>query len=208
MICHCADAFKVAIGEKHARPVSNWFTRAGIEMDCAAWTFSGLMEYRPCRSARQEMSARHFDRRVLESDLSELREALERFTRQTAGLRIAGPSNLRAAFRARMDALGLSCTLDHHLRQFGRISSVELPRNGPCSSLQSDHRASRIAARKQTIAAVREATRQRCRESHILCSLSADSCDKFESMRASLLLMGTRNRIVSTITVARLRWLR
>lgn len=116
MICHCADAFKVAIGEKHARPVSNWFTRTGMKWIALRGPFQwphGVSTVPECEAGVGGTSPAEF-----ESDLSELREALERFTRQPRDYELQAHPIFGQLSEHEWMRWGY-LHMDHHLRQFG-----------------------------------------------------------------------------------------
>ena len=116
MVCHLTDALVVSMGERPARPVSNWFSRsvfkwAGLWFP-TKWPH-GVRTVPECKARAGGTKPAGMD-----ADLNALREAFDRFTRQPRGYElqshpIFGPMNEKEWMR-----WGYLHT-DHHLRQFG-----------------------------------------------------------------------------------------
>jgi len=116
MICHLSDALRVSIGEKEAKPISNWFSRSGMKW-AALWL--------PTKWPHGVQTVPECDAEIdgtkpagIESDLGELREVLDRFTRQPRSFElqahpIFGPMTEKEWMRWGY------LHMDHHLRQFG-----------------------------------------------------------------------------------------
>ena len=113
MICHLSDAFRVAMSEKDARPVSNMFTRSVMKW----FALHGSMKWPQGVSTVPECEAGRGGTppAELERDLRELGELLERFSRLAAMAehpifgKMADEEWLRWGY----------LHMDHHLRQFG-----------------------------------------------------------------------------------------
>jgi hypothetical protein len=116
MICHLSDAFRISMGEKSARAASNWFSRtlfkwAGLWFP-THWPH-GVRTVPECDAKLGGSSPSEF-----ESDLSELRGLLDRFTSEPQGFAwqahpIFGPMSAKEWMRWGY------LHMDHHLRQFG-----------------------------------------------------------------------------------------
>jgi hypothetical protein len=116
MICHLSDAFRVAMSEKHAEPISNWFTRSVLRW----FALNGKMKWPHGVSTVPECAAKKGGTPPAElgRDLRELGELLERFTRRPRAFEFAD----HAIFGKMSDAEWLRwgyLHMDHHLRQFG-----------------------------------------------------------------------------------------
>jgi hypothetical protein len=116
MVCHLNDALVIAMGERPATPACTWFSRTLMK-------WGGL--WFPTQWPHGVRTVPECDAKVLgtrpaemESDLGELRESFERFTRRPRGYElqshpIFGPMTEREWMRWGY------LHIDHHLRQFG-----------------------------------------------------------------------------------------
>jgi hypothetical protein len=116
MVCHLNDAFRVCIGDKEAKSVSNWIKRS---------VFKWIGLWGPVRWPHGVSTVPECDAKLggtppaaLESDLNELRRLLERFAEQPREFDwqphpIFG--NMSDKEWMRWGYLHM----DHHLRQFG-----------------------------------------------------------------------------------------
>ena len=117
MVCHIADAFRVAEGSKDAKSVSNWFTLHVMKR------FALQTPFRPPRgiSSPREVDQLHggTSPTVFENDRSEALRLLERFRSLPSGHSF-GMHPLFGSL-THEEWLIFHCKhLDHHLRQFGR----------------------------------------------------------------------------------------
>jgi len=116
MICHLSDALRVAMSEKQAKPISNWFSRSIMK-----WAGLGLpMQWPHGVSTVPECEAGVGGTRAaeIESDLRDLRELFERFTRQPRDFEYAEHAIFGRLTEEQWMRWGYR-HLDHHLRQFG-----------------------------------------------------------------------------------------
>ena len=113
MICHLSDSFRVSMGEKDAKPVSNMFTRSVMKWIALNGTMKwpqGVSTVPECEAGKGGTPPAE-----LEQDLRELGELLERFSRLPAMAehpifgKMADEEWLRWGY----------LHMDHHLRQFG-----------------------------------------------------------------------------------------
>lgn len=116
MICHLSDALQISMGEKQAKPVSNWFSRSIFKW--AGLWFPTQWPHGVRTVPECEARAGGTKPGAMEKDLKELREALDRFTQQPRGYElkshpIFGPMNEKEWMRWGY------LHMDHHLRQFG-----------------------------------------------------------------------------------------
>jgi hypothetical protein len=116
MVCHLSDAFRVILGEKEAKSVSNWFFRSIFKW--AALWFPTPWPHGV--STISECDARLGGTRPaeMERDLTELRELFERFSLGPRAVAfpahpIFGPLSEEEWMRWGY------LHMDHHLRQFG-----------------------------------------------------------------------------------------
>jgi hypothetical protein len=116
MICHLSDAFRVAMSEKDAKPVSNMFTRSVMKWFALHGTMTwpqGVSTVPECEAGKGGTPPAE-----LERDLRELGELLERFVARPRTFAFAD----HAIFGKMSDAEWLRwgyLHMDHHLRQFG-----------------------------------------------------------------------------------------
>jgi len=116
MICHLSDALRVAMREKEAKPISNWFSRSMMK-----WVALGFpMKWPHGVSTVPECEAGVGGTKPgeIESDLQELRELMEQFTRQPRGFEFAEHAIFGRLTEEEWMRWGY-LHLDHHLRQFG-----------------------------------------------------------------------------------------
>jgi hypothetical protein len=116
MVCHLNDALRVGMGEKHARSVSNWFSRsvfkwAGLWLPMQ-WPH-GVKTVPECNAQIGGTKPEKMD-----AGLNELCEVFDRFTRRPRGYElqahpIFGPMTEKEWMRWGY------LHMDHHLRQFG-----------------------------------------------------------------------------------------
>jgi hypothetical protein len=116
MICHLSDAFKIALGEREAKSVSNLFTRnvmkwAGLWFP-TKWPH-GVETVPECKAGMGGTPPV-----VMERDLDELRGLLERFAAQPRGFVFPEHSIFGRMTHAEWMRWGY-LHMDHHLRQFG-----------------------------------------------------------------------------------------
>ena len=116
MICHLSDAFRVAMSEKDAKPVSNVFTRSVMKWFALqapmAWPH-GVSTVPECEAGRGGTPPAEMVR-----DLNELGGLLERFSKRPHAFEFAE----HAIFGKMSDEEWLRwgyLHMDHHLRQFG-----------------------------------------------------------------------------------------
>jgi len=116
MICHLSDALLVAVGEKHPKSVSNWFSRTGMKWIALRTSMKwphGVQTVSECMvGAGGTLPAE------MERDLRQLRSLIDRFTRQPRDFElqlhpIFGPLTEEEWMRWGY------LHMDHHLRQFG-----------------------------------------------------------------------------------------
>ena len=116
MICHLSDALRVGLGERQAKPAWNWFSRSLMKWAALSLPITwprGVKTVPECEAGVGGTSPAE-----VESDLSELRELLDRFTRQPRSFElqlhpIFGPLTEKEWMRWGY------LHIDHHLRQFG-----------------------------------------------------------------------------------------
>ena len=116
MICHLNDAFRVAMSEKSARPVSNVFSRSVMKWVALNMPMKwphGVQTVEECAAGKGGTPPA-----ALEKDLDELREHLKRFS--------SAPRDFTFAEHAIFGRMSSEQWLrwgylhaDHHLRQFG-----------------------------------------------------------------------------------------
>lgn len=115
MVCHLSDAFRVALGDKSAQPVSNWFARSVMKWvalkSSLPWPH-GVSTVPECEAGAGGTSPSG-----LEKDLDELRELFERFSRQPRATAFAAHPIFGVMSDAEWLRWGYLHT-DHHLRQF------------------------------------------------------------------------------------------
>jgi len=116
MVCHMNDAFRVSMGEKPAKPIGNWFTRS-------VFKWAGL--WFPAKWPQGVKTVPECDPRLdgtppgeIESDLSEFRELLDRFTSQPRGYKLQAHPMFGEMTEKEWIGWGY-LHIDHHLRQFG-----------------------------------------------------------------------------------------
>jgi hypothetical protein len=116
MICHLSDAFRVSMGEKEAKPVSNWFSRSAFKW-MGLWLPvpwpHGVSTVPECEAGVGGTPSVE-----IEGDLMELRELFDRFTRQPRTF----AWQPHPIFGRMSDAEWLRwgyLHMDHHLRQLG-----------------------------------------------------------------------------------------
>ena len=116
MICHLSDAFRVAVGDRSAKPVKNQYSSWPMK-SLALWFPlpwpHGVPTVPECDTEKEGTSPAEFAR-----DKSELLELFDRFTKQPSALAqqahpFFGPLTEKEWMR-----WGYLHT-DHHLRQFG-----------------------------------------------------------------------------------------
>lgn len=116
MICHLSDALRVAMSEKDARPVSNWFTRSVMKWFALeapmAWPH-GISTVPEC-----EAGVGGTPPAALERDRDELVVLLERFTKLPREFVFADHAIFGRMSEADWMRWGY-LHMDHHLRQFG-----------------------------------------------------------------------------------------
>jgi Protein of unknown function (DUF1569) len=116
MICHCSDAFRVGMGGKQPRPVSNWFSRTGMKWIAlrapVQWPH-GVSTVPECEAGVGGTPPAEF-----ESDLRELRELLDRFTRRPREFELQVHPIFGRLTEEEWMRWGY-LHMDHHLRQFG-----------------------------------------------------------------------------------------
>ena len=116
MICHCSDAFKVGMGERHPKPVSNWFSRTGMKWIAlrapVRWP-QGISTVPEC-----EAGVGGTPPAEVESDLRELRELIDRFTKQPREYELQVHPIFGQLSEKEWMRWGY-LHMDHHLRQFG-----------------------------------------------------------------------------------------
>jgi hypothetical protein len=116
MVCHLTDALRVSMGEKPARPVSNWFTRsifkwAGLWFP-AQWPH-GVRTVPECEARAGGTKLAEMD-----ADMKELRDAFDRFTLQPRGYDLQAHPIFGSMNEKEWMRWGY-LHMDHHLRQFG-----------------------------------------------------------------------------------------
>jgi len=116
MVCHTNDALRVSMGDKPAKPISNWFTRS-------VFKWAGL--WFPTKWPQGVKTVPECDPRLdgtppagIESDLNEFRELLDRFTSQPRDYELQAHPMFGAMTEKEWMRWGYLHT-DHHLRQFG-----------------------------------------------------------------------------------------
>lgn len=116
MICHLSDAFRSGMGEKDASPA-----RTPIPRNLFRW----IALWFPLPWPHGVRAPREWDQKIagtppgkFEDDLGELRELLDRFTRQPRDFEWAFHPYFGRMSDAEWMRLGYR-HLDHHLRQFG-----------------------------------------------------------------------------------------
>ncbi len=116
MICHLSDAFRVAMSEKNAEPVSNWFTRSVMKWFALQGSMKwphGVSTVPECEAGKGGTPPAELDR-----DLRELRELLERFSTRLRAIELAEHPIFGEMSEAEWLRWGY-LHMDHHLRQFG-----------------------------------------------------------------------------------------
>lgn len=116
MICHLSDAFRVAMNEKKARPVSNRFTRSVMKWAALQFPFQwphGVSTVPECEAGLEGTEPVEFER-----DLNELRVLLDQFSSQPREFEFAEHPIFGKLSEAEWLRWGYLHT-DHHLRQFG-----------------------------------------------------------------------------------------
>ena len=116
MVCHLSDGFRVAMSEKTAKPVSNLFTRSMMKWAALRLRFQwphGVSTVPECEAGVGGTTPSEMER-----DLRELRELLERFSKQPRKFRFAEHPIFGKLSDAEWLRWGYLHT-DHHLRQFG-----------------------------------------------------------------------------------------
>ncbi len=116
MVCHLSDALRVSMGERAAKPVSNWFSRSIMK-----WVAFGLPIQWPhgvrtvpeCHAGMGGTNPAEF-----ESDLTELRALFERFARQPRSFELQAHPIFGTLTEKEWMRWGY-LHMDHHLRQFG-----------------------------------------------------------------------------------------
>jgi hypothetical protein len=116
MVCHLSDAFRVVMGEREAKSVSNWFSRtafkwAGLWLP-AKWP-QGIETVPECDPKLGGTAPGKF-----EANLSELRSLLERFARQSREFEWS-PHPIFGEMTDKEWLRWGYLHMDHHLRQFG-----------------------------------------------------------------------------------------
>jgi hypothetical protein len=116
MICHLSDAFRVAMREKEAKPISTWFKRsvmkwAALELPMQ-WPH-GVSTVGECEAGRGGTPPAE-----IESDKTELTILLERFTRLLPGFEYPDHPIFGSMSDREWQRWGY-LHMDHHLRQFG-----------------------------------------------------------------------------------------
>jgi hypothetical protein len=116
MVCHLNDAFKMAMGEKKAKSISNWFTRSGLKWVALSvpmrWPH-GVQTVPECDPRRGGTRPAE-----MESDLRDLEELLERFAQEPRGYEFQAHPMFGRMTDAEWMHWGY-LHMDHHLRQFG-----------------------------------------------------------------------------------------
>jgi Protein of unknown function (DUF1569) len=116
MICHCSDALKVAMGGKQPVPVSNWFSRTGMKWIAlrtpVQWPH-GVSTVPECEAGVEGTPPAE-----VESDLRELRELIDRFTKQPREYELQVHPIFGQLSEKEWMRWGY-LHMDHHLRQFG-----------------------------------------------------------------------------------------
>jgi Protein of unknown function (DUF1569) len=116
MICHLSDAFRVGMGEKQANPVSTWLWRYGMKWIALSapikWPH-GVQTVPECEAGVGGTPPSEF-----ESDVSELKKAFERFTRQPRDYELQ-PHPIFGQLSEKEWMRWGYLHMDHHLRQFG-----------------------------------------------------------------------------------------
>jgi hypothetical protein len=116
MICHLSDAFRVAMSEKAALPVSSLFTQSVMKWVALQFPFQwphGVQTVPEC-----EAGVGGTPPAEIEWDLHELRELLDRFTGQPREFEFAEHAIFGKLSEAEWQRWGY-LHMDHHLRQFG-----------------------------------------------------------------------------------------
>ncbi len=114
-ICHLSDAFLLALGEKHASDISNWFSRSIMK-------FGGLylpLKWPPGVPTRPEMEQGVGGTKPVdfERDRLQLLQLIDRFVKAD----FAGVTHPIFGRMSQRDWLRWGYLhLDHHLRQFGQ----------------------------------------------------------------------------------------
>jgi hypothetical protein len=116
MICHLSDALKIAMGEKEASTIGNWFTRS--VMKWAGLWFPrkwprGVQTVPECKAGMGGTAPAAMD-----EDASELRGLLERFCRMPRTFVFPEHSIFGKMTHGEWMRWGY-LHIDHHLRQFG-----------------------------------------------------------------------------------------
>jgi oxepin-CoA hydrolase/3-oxo-5,6-dehydrosuberyl-CoA semialdehyde dehydrogenase len=116
VVCHIADAFRVADGSKTAGSVSNWFTRNIMKR------IALMGPFRPPRGIRAPKEVDQLQDgtppTAFEDDRAETLRLIERFRALPADHRF-GPHPLLGPLTHREWLIFHHKHLDHHLRQFG-----------------------------------------------------------------------------------------
>jgi hypothetical protein len=116
MICHLSDALLVAVGEKHPKSVSNWFSRTGMKWIALRTSMKwphGVQTVPECMAGGGGTPPAEMER-----DLRELRGLIDRFTRQPRDFEL----QLHPIFGRLTEEEWMRwgyLHMDHHLRQFG-----------------------------------------------------------------------------------------
>jgi hypothetical protein len=116
MVCHLNDALKIAMGERKAKSISNWFTRtvmkrAGLSVPMK-WPH-GVQTVPECEAGKGGTPPAE-----LERDLNELHELLDRFARRPRQFELTEHSIFGVMSDEEWMRWGY-LHMDHHLRQFG-----------------------------------------------------------------------------------------
>ena len=116
MLCHLSDAYRVILGERTAKPVSNWFSRSLFKWTAlwmpAHWPH-GVQTVPECDPRRAGTKPAE-----IENDLSELRDLFDRFTSLPPGF--AWPTHPIFGHMTGKEWMRWGYLhMDHHLRQFG-----------------------------------------------------------------------------------------
>lgn len=116
MVCHLSDAFRVVFGEKHAKPVSNWFSKSVMKWAALQLPMQwphGVSTVPECEAGVGGTPPAEFAR-----DLNELRALLARFSKQPRDFEYADHAIFGKMTDAEWQRWGY-LHMDHHLRQFG-----------------------------------------------------------------------------------------
>lgn len=116
MVCHLNDAFKLAMNEKQARPVSNLFSRTvmkWVALNMPMQWPHGVKTVPECEAGKGGTPPAELAR-----DLEELRGLVGKFTGQPRGFTYGVHAIFGVMTDAEWQRWGY-LHVDHHLRQFG-----------------------------------------------------------------------------------------